>query len=750
MEQLDPRVPSEKTHIEQLKTSVQSFIDEHESAGKGPARRTAIAALKAVVAANYETLSAAYEAIFAAITHETGKQYLKSKKPHTPKIISLLKAFHRELVLTKQSEEQRRAAEENIEKLRRDAEENAKQLADFKAQQAAEKQKEEPAVPAVAAVPEKKHRASRRKKTVDASQKPDAAAVAVQLERAEEQRRMRQLEDQTNQLEKEAKSRAKMMEEKELRAQKEKAALEAKLLEEQKEKAALAQKEQHARIAQEELERQAKREKAALEDKLREQEQQLKTEKAKLELKLLQEQTDAAAKAKIAAEKALEKANEAFDKGDKKGFDRGFKQGEESERQRGDQEIVKIGTIMNRYPKVRRAVKEMFMLEGGAKDRKATLMIRQFGEDPVEEFAETSQPQAQRTTEPPYNPFSPEEISSTLISNKTQLIGLLVKLRADLIGKHSATSEERKNLAITVAMIEYFICNMKLREHDKSMIDIMTDGYNFMSSIGAGDCAVIQHGISFGEAEKLTLTALTKAQAGDILKKLTHNEYGFNSTEEAIKVFSAYADKDKGITLDSAEKRLRQTFVRAIEAQKIEEWLGTKYAVVKCLVELFERKLTEKDSLEKTASLQNIKVAVLLMIARKDNNKAENILKMLGQLTTLSEEFLQTVQPCIDPNEQVNGKVFGTQEFDIFAALFQKAKFLVISDKNIFGFFNSEGRNPTEKDCIKALLPAKQQAVIAPKSAFHKEAKDSDSSKQARPLAEVKVEQTGDANTFNL
>jgi len=687
--------PADQDQIKKLKATIQSFIDTHEHAGKGKARKEVMAALKEFNQASFNTLSDAYSKISSTIESFTAKQYKK-----TPKVVNYLKGLNDNLILQKSFEEKQKAADLALKQQRDETARITKEKDDaIKAEQ--EKFREQ------AAVKQKKPARGSRHKNTSAVEtvkpKEDAAANAKALDQAQEERALRlQIEAQREEEKKQFKKQAaKLIEEKaqaEQRRIDELAAADRKRQEEARQADA---KIAEARKIADENYAETRKKQAEL----------AKAEDAKLEA------------VKQATARGVQEAHKAYDKG--------FAEGKEE----GSREIVLyVKKATDGDPELQRRLREnLLRLEGSS----VNLLLDVVPYDASQ--ARREEPAAVPRSQQPSRQSS-ATVGTVFIANKSELIKVLVAMRAELIGRNTTSSEERKNVAITLAMIEYFICNMKLREHDKPMSLIMQDAYAFISSVDAGDCSVIKRQHQFDESETLTRLVLTKESATQIEQLLKSNPFGFDGTE-AAKVFVSYA---KEMDLIKAEKRLRQTFVRAIEEHMIEKWLGTKYPIVKCLVDMY-RKLAAIKSPENLETMKTIKLAVFLLVANINNKTAAEIVEDLKKHRTLSTEFLLTLQPHIDANEQISGESLSMTQFGIFAALFQKAKFFVFSDQNVFAYFSSEGRDMTENACIQALTdvnPKQQQAAPAPKgsSAFHQEVKQGGGTAAAKtvkqPLAE--------------
>ena len=655
-----------------LKSKIQEFISQHEAAGKSKTRKDVMAALKIIAKADYQTLPEAYDRIFATIKTFTDTPYKKSGKPHTPKIINFLLALRKEITMEKEFDEKQKAADQQ----RKAEVDRITKEKDGVIEAEQEKLRQ-------ATVKAKKRGSRHRKATAVEAVKPreDATATAKALDQAQEERALRiQAEEQREEERKQFKKQtAKLLEEK--------AQVEQRRIDELA--AADRKRQEEARQADEkiaEARRIADENYAATRKK---QAELAKAEEAKLEA------------VKQATARGVQEASKAYDKGFAEGKDEGSKE-----------MVLYVKKATDGDPELQRRLREKFLrLEGSRVNLLLDVVPYEASQARAEEPAAAPRSQQQsrqssNTSQPHHN-----QVGTTLITNKSELIKVLVAMRAELIGRNSNSSEERKNVAVTLAMIEYFICNMKLREHDKPMTLIMQDAYAFISAVGAGDCSVIKRQHQFDESETLTHLALTKESATQTVALLEKNPFGFEGTE-AAKVFASYA---KEMDLTKAEKRLRQTFVRAVEDHMIEEWLGTKYAVVKCLVDMY-KKLAETKSPENLEVMQTIKLAVFLLVAHKDDKTAAKIVEVLKKLRTLSTEFLQTIQPHIDANEQISDQSLSMAAFGIFAALFQKAKFFVFSDQNVYAYFSSEGKEMTEKACIQTLtdVKPKQQQAAAP------------------------------------
>ncbi|MDX2164647.1 MAG: hypothetical protein SFW07_04425 [Gammaproteobacteria bacterium] len=722
MQQSDAFAPTEKDQITSLKAMIQEFIVQHEH-GKGQPRKDAITSLREFAKTEFDTPAAAYAKIFEIIDQETTKAHKK-----TPKIVNLLKALHKQITLQKESIEKQKAADEKLK-----AEETKRQAAEQ-----AKKETEETLSKTLA-------NRSKSKKASVVQTEPPKSTEKEKLLQAEAAKLREELEAEKRSKEEAAQkaekrlAREKRKAEKALKAQQTAEELARKAAEELKAKEiALQSKVPEAAKLLDQVEEQRRLREEALnsaaeEKRLRKHAENLVTQANEQRVKTLQETEEELAKMRAenlkkyeelrkAEEEKLKAVREATERGvqeTQKAYANGRNEGIEEGKELGHQEIVLyVQEVAKRHPEVKKAFQHVRRLEGSQIQKKhpGALLLKQFGEDTADDSTarDTRKPQFNHTD----RSYSDEPIR--VFNDKASCLAHLVATRAALIGKACDSTEEKRQLAITLAAIEYFICNLKLREHDKPMRLIQLDACNFMASMGI-ECYAISS-LVFDDSEELSSTALSEKQGETLIKLLGTNPFGFNP-HEAIKVFQSYInDKD----LAKAEKRLRQTFIRAIEEHMIETWLGTKYAVVKALVSLY-KKLSDNKTAENIATMQHIKLSVFLLVVHKDNKTVSALFEDIKKLTSSEiTEFLGTIQSHITSDEKISGKDLSSVEFDVFTALFQKAKFFIFSDVNVYNYFNGEGKQLSESACIQELLktqpPTKQQAPRGP-SAFHTEAK---------------------------
>jgi hypothetical protein len=718
MEAQDAISPAERKEINSLKETVQTFITQHQT-GKGDARKSVIAALRSFVSQDFENLNAAYDGIFAIITEETAKEYKK-----TPKMFGYLASLRGELKANKALYDTKKSAEEDVTRLQ-------KQLKEIQDQQtSAAKQKEEAvAAPAAEEKTRRSRKNSRAKKPAETTFKQDSTVhleqqLAEQKKRADEEKNRADEEKQRVQkLEQELKEKDRLLSGKNLDgAEHEK---KFKMMEEEIQESNKAAKKYEARLKaqQEEAEKlraeQDKKSKAELEATKEAAKSTIVEElkKAAAEVQQANKKATEASRAELAAhQKATEaekskftEAKAAFQDGKDQGFDEGLVKGEKKATL---EMVVFVEKVDKLHPELnlRKVFQETLALEGSNQTSSTSALVK-FSEGRPN--SSTHRPESHSN----YSSTRQDSKPKIVITDKQTCIDILIQKRATLIGKSGGTTEEIRQNAIMPAAIEYFICDLILRGKDKSMVEIRAHADEYMQLISVGTCRSLAE-LVLDQDEKLTRQALTAEEANKYVKLLTENPFGFDAKRVTV-ILSDYANKK--INLADAELRLKQCFIRSLVKPMIATWLGSKYTVVKALVDLYET-LKKHEDKESQIIKRQIKLAVFILVARRDIQTAATIFTALQKMTDLRSGILKAIEPHINPNEKVSGTPLQPIDFEIFTALFARENAFFFPAETIANYFYAGGgtyekdehRKAAETTCLKILreeLPeAKQQA----------------------------------------